>query len=314
MPGATSRTMLWGAPGRSTSTRRGRLGHGVRLRRRRRRPRLPGGQQALQLRLQRRLVEVAGDDQRRVVGPVVGGVKGAHVVERDRVDGPLQPVDRHARTDDRRRTASDPRRRSRPPRADRGAARRRCAGRCGRAASPPPRAAGASGCRRRSPSPPGRSRAAPASTAASRRVRSPATGRRPSCSSSAAMPSASRAPAPSSSISAAIDASPASAGGSQAPPLRNMNAADTIGATSRRRATTSSPLESEKRVTRGRATAGSGPTAGACAIDAGVSIKRSPVRLHVRGAAGSGVMRRSRWRAAATRAKASRTDSVVVCS
>ena len=86
--------MLWGAPGRSTSTRRGRLGQGIGLRRRRRRPRLPGGQHRLQLRLQRRLVEVAGDDQRRVVRPVVDRVKSAHVVERDRVDRPLEPVDR----------------------------------------------------------------------------------------------------------------------------------------------------------------------------------------------------------------------------
>ena len=64
-----------------------------RARRRRRRPRLPGGQHRLQLRLQRRLVEVARDDQRRVVRPVVGRVKSAHVVERDRVDRPLEPVD-----------------------------------------------------------------------------------------------------------------------------------------------------------------------------------------------------------------------------
>ncbi len=97
VPGATSRTMLWGAPGRSTITRRGRagqaggaarLGRGRRLSSRRAPPRAAA----------RRLASSKSPATTRKAwsGAVVRGVKGAHVVEREPLDRALQPVGRQA--------------------------------------------------------------------------------------------------------------------------------------------------------------------------------------------------------------------------
>ena len=72
--------MLWGAPGRSMMTRRGRDGQGSGRG-------AAGGGAAFHA------ARSASSCDGRVV---VGGVERAHVVQRDRVDRPLQPVDRLA--------------------------------------------------------------------------------------------------------------------------------------------------------------------------------------------------------------------------
>ena len=302
VPGATRRTMLCGAPGRSTITRRGRAGKAGGAPAGGAGARLQSPKRRLEASRQRRLVEVAGHHQEGVARAVVDGVKGAHVVERQALERPLHPLRRQAvgvaiaeqqavgdDVDDRfglvptlrtavRRSPSTPL----PVGSCRGA---------GASARPP-----AMLQRRR-----GSCRAATAPRAASRHVRSPATGRRRAARARRPAPGRRASPAPSSSISAVNEASPACSGGSDA-----RAAADHQRRRDDRRDLAPhgdhlQPVARTNRLTGGAMTRGSGPDGrcrghlgwGRAGVGVFCALTRSPLPAAF---AGSGAFRHARPR------------------